>query len=321
MEKRPYGKTGEQVSVIGLGSGFINCHSFTDGVATVRRALERGINYFDTSPHYGKGASQAIFGEGLEGRSDNVIVATKIGYFSRQASYRMPAALSAQLDDNLRLLRRETVDVLQVHESDWHKWWSDEPYAQTYLRPDCDYDFANAPVMQFLQEARDEGRCRFSGVTGNGAANVARVLQYVEVDAVLVAFNYDLIWRDTRRRVSPLAREKGSALILAAIFQGAKLAEVHPEWLQSPPQWMTPQIRSRFERLCKLQRECGLSLVELIIRFLLADPDVTMMLVGAARPAEVDQSVDAAEAGPLPADLHEAVDALGIEAAHPWRLA
>ena len=172
--KRPYGKIGEQVTVIGLGGEALNKHSFTDGVATVRQALELGVNYFVTSPIYAQGASQAILGEALQGRPEPHLLATKLGYFSRQATFRTPAALSGQLDDNLRLLRREPVDVLQVHESDWHNWWSDEPHAETYLRPDDGYDFANAPVMQFLRAARDEGRCQITGITGNGAANVAR---------------------------------------------------------------------------------------------------------------------------------------------------
>lgn len=140
----------------------------------------------------------------------------------------------------------------------------------------------------------------------------------MEVDAVLLAFNYDLIWRYTRRRVLPLAREKEVALILAATFQYVMLVADNPEWLRSPPELMTPEIQSRFEKLFKLQRECGLSLVELTIRFLLADPNVCLILVGASLPAEIEQSVADAEAGALPADLHEAVEALGLEAAHPF---
>ena len=53
LETRPYGKTGEQVSVLGLGGGSLAKHSHDEGVATVRRALELGISYFDTSPLYG----------------------------------------------------------------------------------------------------------------------------------------------------------------------------------------------------------------------------------------------------------------------------
>ena len=318
MEQRPFGSTGEQVSVIGLGSGFLNYHSYNDGLATVRRALELGISYFDTSPAYGRGASQAIFGEALEGRTERYMLATKLGYFSRTPSYHSPAALSAQLDDNLRLLRRDQVDVLQVHESDWRGWWTDESPPSVYVDPQREYEFGTGEVIPFLLAAREQGRCRFIGVTGNHADDVGRVLEAVDVDAVLLAFNFDLVWRGARTRALPVAREKGTAIVLAAVLQNARLAEVRREWLESPPDWMDDVVRERFARLYEIQRECGLSLVELAIRFILAEPGVSTILVGAARPQEIEQSVAAAAAGPLPQELHEALEDIGLEQSHPF---
>ena len=55
LETRPYGQTGEKITVIGLGGVYLDKHSFNDGVATVHRALELGVRYFDTSPAYGSG--------------------------------------------------------------------------------------------------------------------------------------------------------------------------------------------------------------------------------------------------------------------------
>lgn len=80
LETRPFGTTGESVTVIGLGGACLDRSSFEDGVATVRRALELGINYIDTSPYYGYGASQAIIGEALDGGSESYLLATKIGH-------------------------------------------------------------------------------------------------------------------------------------------------------------------------------------------------------------------------------------------------
>jgi predicted aldo/keto reductase-like oxidoreductase len=73
IESRPYGSTGERVTILGLGCGALAKHSFAQGVATVRRALELGITYFDTSPFYCDGASQAILGETLDGRSEKYL--------------------------------------------------------------------------------------------------------------------------------------------------------------------------------------------------------------------------------------------------------
>ena len=101
LETRPYGQKGDMVSVIGLGGAGLYQSSFADGVATVHRALELGVTYFDTSPEYGGGMSQAVLRGGLEGRSEKYLVATKLGRLGSRARYRSYDALRAQLDENL----------------------------------------------------------------------------------------------------------------------------------------------------------------------------------------------------------------------------
>ena len=94
----------------------------------------------------------------------------------------------------------------------------------------------------------------------------------------------------------PLARKKGVAFITAGVIK-----TIGADKGQSPD-----------ARLNDLQKASGLSLVALTIRYLIADPAITTILVGAATPAEIEESVTAAQAGPLPADLHQAVEELGI---------
>jgi aryl-alcohol dehydrogenase-like predicted oxidoreductase len=313
LESRPFGRTGERVTAIGLGGAPLGKLSHADGVATVRRALELGITYFDTAPMYGGGASQLILGEALDGRTESYLLATKLGHLASSGDFRSADALRAQLNDNLRRLRRDYVDVLQIHDANWHCWWSDETRPEEAMLGDIEYDFTDAPVLQVLREAKAAGLCRFTGITGNNADAMARVLEGVDVDTCLVAFNYDLIRRRTRREALPLARKRGVALILGGVFQNGRLVEIHPEWPSSPPDWITPELRDPVGRLYTLQRDCGLSLVTLAIRYLMADPDVATILVGAATPAELEESVAAAQEGPLSTELHQAVDALGLE--------
>ena len=71
-------------------------------------------------------------------------------------------------------------------------------------------------------------------------------------------------------------------------------------------------MRDSTERLYAVQRECGLSMVELSIRYLLADSGFSTILVGAGVPAEIEGCVAAAEKGPLPADLHQVLEELGV---------
>lgn len=311
LERRPYGRTDEHVTVIGLGGAALAQNSLADGVATVRRALDLGITYFDTSPAYARGASQVILGTTLEGRPEQYLLATKLGYLASPADFRSPDALRAQLWENLRTLRRDSVDVLQVHIAERASWWKDEAPDDEAVDLNEAYDFDNAPVMEVLLEAKVRGVCRFIGVTADSAAILVHILHHVEVDVCLVAYEYNLMFRRARPALLPLTQERGVACVVGAIFK-PWFVEVRPEWLSAPPPWITPEIQRRLPQLYDLQRESRLSLVTLGVRFLVGDPQISTILVGAASPAELEESVAAAEDGPLPDELHEAVEALGI---------
>lgn len=318
LEQRPFGRTGERVTALSLGGCGLPRVSFADGVATVHRALELGINYFDTAPLYSRGVAQAILGVALEGRPEPHLVSTKLGHLAQPSRYRSPDALHTQLEENLRVLRRESVDVLLVHEADHHYWWSDEPSDSLFVDLETEPDVANAPVMQVLREAQAAGRCRHVGITGNNPDHLAHILRAAgdsEVDVCLSALAYGLIDRHVRGQLLPVAGELGTAIALGGVFRRGQLVTIRPEWLQTPPVWpsgMTPGEQCRVLRLVELQRESRLSLVTLTLRYLVADQDIATILVGAATPAEIEESVAAVQAGPLAPDLHQAVEALGL---------
>ena len=311
MEQRSYGKTGEKATLLGLGGAFLTDRSFADGVATVRCALDLGITYFDTSPMYCRGASQAVLGEGLDGRDEGYLLATKLGYFAHPSRFHSREALLTQFEENLRLLRRDRVDTLQLHEADFHYWWSADASHRGHIQPEQDYDFDNAPALRVLRELKAEGRCRFIGITGNTADNMARVFHNIDVDTLLLAFNYDLVRRGARR-VLPEVGKKGAARIIGAIFQRG-LARPQPELLASPPEWMTADLRDRYRTLYDLQHESGLSLAALGVRFLIGQPEIDTIIIGAALPEEIEECVKAAERGPLPDDLYRQIEALGVD--------
>jgi L-galactose dehydrogenase len=105
---------------LGLGGAPLSESSFAHGVATIRHGLDEGLSYFDTSPPYGQGQSQAIYGQALTAEDRVFLFATKLGHFRDRKLYRSVDALRAQLHENIRLLRRQSVDLLQVHEADFH---------------------------------------------------------------------------------------------------------------------------------------------------------------------------------------------------------
>lgn len=309
---RRFGQTDYETTAIGLGGAVLENSSFDDGVATVRRALELGVKYFDTSPMYCTGNSQLIMGEGLVDAPDDVMVATKIGYFDTPAGFRSEDEMKRQIEDNLKKLKRDSVDVLQAHEANWECWWKDGVASRGKQIVDSEqYEFADAPVMRVLRWAKEQGLCHKIGITGNVAHQMARILNDVDVDTFLVAFSYDLIVRAAEAEAFPLAREKNVVLLLGAIFYGGRLIRPREEWLTNPPEWMTAELQDKFARLYRIQKEASIPLVEMAVRFALAQQDTSVVLVGCARPSEIEQSVNAAIAGPLPDEIYREVLSLG----------
>lgn len=301
MTNRPYGSTGETTTAIGLGGAFLTANSFEDGVATVRRALDLGVRYFDTSPMYCRGVSQAVVGQALDGTSEPHLLATKLGYFARPERFHSHDALVTQFEENLRLLRSDHVDTLQLHEADFHHWWSPDPSRTGRIQANIDYSFDKAPALAALRELKREGRCRFIGISGNTAENMKRIVERVEVDTFLLAFNYDLIRRGARE-VLPVAQARGCVRLVGAIFQRG-LARPQPELLSDPPEWMTPDLIERYRRVYALQAQSGMSLAEMGVRYIAAQPGIDTIIIGAKTPQEIEECVRAEEKGPLPGDL------------------
>jgi D-threo-aldose 1-dehydrogenase len=308
LPHRSFGRTGEALPVLGLGGGFAGFAGFDRSVETVRRAHQSGVRYFDTSVMYRHGASQAIFGEALARDTNRPFVATKIGYFKEARHFRSVEAMHVQLRENLRLLRRDSVDLLQVHEADWDNWWSDRDDVGNCRLYDLEdtFDFANAPAIQFLREAKASGLCRYIGVTGNHARHIGRVIREVDgLDAVLCAYNYTPLNVTVREHVLPIAAGKGMAVIVAGLFT---FVNSLPKGWATEGSYLGSHSDVQLASLQKLQRECGLPMAELALRFVAADERLNIVLTGACHPSEVDQNLGSFLRGPLPADLHDAVE-------------
>src|SRR2546427_12500341 len=118
MQYTVLGRTGLRVSRVGCGGGGIGQvwgpTTEAESVRAIHRALELGVNFFDVAPGYGHGKAEEVLGQALHGRPEQVVVATKV----RLAAEEMPdvaGAVRTSVEASLRRLRRETVDVLHVH--------------------------------------------------------------------------------------------------------------------------------------------------------------------------------------------------------------
>lgn len=291
-----------------MGGGFPGFAGFDRSIATVRHAFDCGIRFFDTSVMYRSGASQAIMGAALADQTEPHLLATKVGYFRRPGHFRSVTALHVQLRENLRQLRRDSVDLLQVHEADWANWWTDaiEGAPGKLFDLEGDFNFANAPVLQFLREARDQGLCRHIGITGNNARHVGRLVRELDgLDAVLIAYNYQPFNVSAREFVMAPARAKGMAVLVAGVFT---FAFALPAGWRTEGTYFGPRTEEQFAQLRHVQSATGLSLAELVVRFAAADEHISSLIVGSCHPHEIESNVAAFARGPLPTDIHAALE-------------
>lgn len=288
MEAIALGRTGLDVSRISLGGLFVSSYgaAFAQAREAVHRAVELGINYVDTAPMYGN--SEEVLGRILPDLERPMIVSTKLGARPQPFDPKDAKALRESFEESCRLLGRETVDILMIHEPDRPRqfdWWED-------------FDAAAGPVMGVLEALKAEGRIRFLGLGGTTAYEMARLLRTGKFDVVLTAFNYSLLWQEAAHELLPAAREHGVGVVVGSPLQQGALARRWDE-VDSGARWLSKPRREQFRALYRLLDETDLPLPELALRFVLSNPDVHTVLSGVRSAGEVEQNVAAAGRGPL----------------------
>ncbi|HEU5323541.1 MAG TPA: aldo/keto reductase, partial [Methylomirabilota bacterium] len=167
MEYRALGGTGLRVSALGFGCGAVGGLMVRgapgDRERAVARALELGINYFDTAPSYGDGRSEEHLGQALRALGADVHVGTKVRLAPGQLAD-IPGAIARSLDDSLRRLGRERVDLLQLHNPV-------EAARRDGAVSTRDVLDAAVPALRRLVE---QGKTRFYGITALGDAAALR---------------------------------------------------------------------------------------------------------------------------------------------------
>src|SRR5580700_8934086 len=156
MQLQPLGKTGLQVSQLGFGSTFASDlgPGFDEAKAAVKRAIELGINFFDTAPAYAN--SEETLGRILGELKAPLILSTKLGGRPLPFDARNPQQLRASVQESLRLLRREVIDLLLIHEPDrpgQYDWWTD-------------HEAVNGPVIEVFDDLKRRGVVRHVGIGG-----------------------------------------------------------------------------------------------------------------------------------------------------------
>jgi aryl-alcohol dehydrogenase-like predicted oxidoreductase len=302
METRRLGKTDLVVSRLGMGGLFVSKHGgeFEQARAALHRALDLGVSYVDTAPGYAD--SEEVIGKALGGSGRPFVLSTKLGGRPQPFEPRNKEHLRKSLEESLRLLKRDYVDILMIHEPDrpgqydWFESWNP----------------VSGPVTEFLAEAKQKGLIRYTGLGGTTAYELAYIIEHGNFDVVLTAFNYSLLWREAAIAVIPAAKKKGMGIISGSPLQQGWLSRRYDETVRdNPPPWLSPPRREQLLRLYAFVDELGMPLAELALRFVISNENFDTVLMGARSAQEVEMNVRAVEKGPLPADVMRELDKIG----------
>jgi predicted aldo/keto reductase-like oxidoreductase len=197
VPKRAMGKTGVQVSILGMGGFHLGTVAGQPEVNNmVAKALDHGINFFDNAWEYHKGMSEERLGTALKGKRDTAIIMTKVCTHGRKKDVAM-----RMLEESLVRLQTDHLDVWQVHEVVY------------YNDPEKCYE--NDGVLEALTTAKQQGKVRFVGFTGhkNPSIHLEMLNGGYPFDTVQMPLNpFDYSYRSFQRQVLPVAVERGMAV-------------------------------------------------------------------------------------------------------------
>jgi len=306
MKKRKLGRTGLEVSELALGGLFVSSvgGAFEQGRKAILKAVELGVNYVDTAPGYAN--SEEVIGKVLPEIDRPLILSTKLGGRPQPFKPQDRDGLMASIEESLRLLHRDVIDILMIHEPDrpgQYDWWPDP---ESY----------EAPVVDLLADLKRQGIVRFTGLGGTTAYEIVPIMRTGAFDVVLTAFNYSLLWREAEIAVLPTAQALGLGVVIGSPLQQGALARRYDE-VATGARWLSPPRRQQFQALYAFADELAMPLPELALRFVLSNPDVSCTLMGARSEREVEENVAAVARGPLPEEVLARLDE--IAARVPFR--
>ena len=311
MEYRPLGQTGLQVSEIGFGCGNVGGLMIRgehgDQVRAVARAMELGINYFDTASSYGNGQSESNLGRVLKELGADVYVGTKFRVTTHESG-QIKENVIASVEESLARLQREQVDLIQMHNH----------VASVGGGGSVSPEETLSEVVDVLQELRNQGKVRFWGMTavgetdalhqviGAGALNtIQSVYNLVNPSAGnVVPDGFDM--PDYRNQIDLASANGMGVLVIRVLAAGALSGEDtrHPVAVPSVApigsgrDYSQDQARAEGFRFLAQEGHAG-SLVEASLRFALSNPSVSSVLVGYSSMEHLEQAVQFAGKGPL----------------------
>jgi D-threo-aldose 1-dehydrogenase len=258
-------------------------------LATIDAAWNGGIRFFDTAPLYGHGLAEERLGKALAGRPrDEYIVATKVGRVLKPGDdpgtifhgilplrpvfdFSADGALRS-LEDSLKRMGLDRVDILHVHDPDEHE------------------QEALSGAFPALRRLRDEGVIGAVGAGMNQSAMLSRFVEQADVDCVLEAGRWSLLDRTAEADLLPAAAGRQVAVIAGGVFNSGLLADPKP----GAPFDYAPAPQTLVDQALRLRTVCerhGLPLRAAALQFPQRHPAIRSVVVGARTPQEIEENI------------------------------
>jgi D-threo-aldose 1-dehydrogenase len=290
-------RTGVEISRLSLGTaaigGLYTSVSDEDCTETILTAVDNGINFIDTAPHYGKGTSERRIGRALAGRDRSTfVISTKIGrllvpsttdiddfFMDADNTVERKFDFSASgvrqsLEGSLERLGMDSVEVLFIHD------------------PDENADAAIIEAYPELDRMRSEGMIKAIGVGMNQCETPTRVIKETDIDMVLIAGRYSLLDQRALIELLPTALERNVDIIAAGVFNSGILANpVKGATYDYVP--ASDELLAKAVRIREVLDGHQVSLTSAALQFPLRHPAVKSVLVGCRSAAEVKTNIEA----------------------------
>ena len=257
----------------------------------IQRAIEGGINFFDTANSYSDGSSEEIVGRALRdfARRDEVVVATKVYHQVGDLEEGLSRAqILRSIDDSLKRLGMDYVDLLQIH-----RW---------------DYRTPIEETLEALDEVVKSGKARFIGASSMHARQFAHALALQKTNGwtpfVTMQDHYNLIYREEERDMLPLCTQEGIAVIPWSPWARGRLtrpwgettarlvSDEFGQTLYSSTEEHDEQIAGELERVAQ---EVEASRAQTALAWLLSKPGVAAPIIGASREEQLDELLSAVD--------------------------
>ena len=312
MEFRYLGRSGLKISAITYGNWLTHGSQVDNDIAAacVRAALDAGVTSFDTADVYANGAAESVLGEALRGqRRESLEIFTKV-YWPTGPRGHNDTGLSRKhiaesINASLTRLRTDYVDLYQAHRFD-----TETPLEET---------------MQAFAQVVRQGKALYIGVSEWTADQIRQghaLAEQLGIQLISSQPQYSMLWRVIEEQVVPVCRELGlSQIVWSPIAQGVLTGKYLPD---APPpagsratddkggarmieRFMQPEVLTRVQGLRPVADELGVTMAQLALAWVLGNDNVAAALVGASRPEQVAENVQAIDVR-IPSELLTRID-------------